>query len=143
MNMKIQIATTDKEIVQCTDVLSALRPQLNSENIVPILKGMISRGYHLIFIEEDEKAVSAAGYRFTEHLHWGKAIYIDDLTTLSSQRKKGYAKYLLDYIVQQAKAHHCQQVHLDSGLMPTRYDAHRLYLKYGFNITSHHFALNV
>ncbi|MEP7265402.1 MAG: GNAT family N-acetyltransferase, partial [Bacteroidota bacterium] len=78
-----------------------------------------------------------------EHLAWGKAIYIDDLTTHPSHRKKGYAKLLLDYVDEQAKLHGCEQVHLDSGCVPQRYDAHRLYLNYGFNITSHHFAYSV
>ena len=141
--MKIQTAKTPEEILKCTEVMQALRSQLNKENIVPILHDMMTRGYHLVFIEEDGKAVCASGYRFTEHLHWGKAIYVDDLSTLDGYRKKGYARALLDYIVAEAKAAHCREVHLDSGLTPQRYDAHRMYLKYGFNITSHHFALKL
>jgi hypothetical protein len=86
--MNIQKAISDSDIIKCTEVMSSLRPQLNSENIAVIISGMISRGYHLIFIEEHEKAVSTAGYRFTEHLHWGKVIYIDDLCTLPSHQKK-------------------------------------------------------
>jgi GNAT superfamily N-acetyltransferase len=141
--MKIHTAKTADDILRCADVMHELRPQLNSQNIVPIIEGMMTRGYHLIYIEEDGKAVCASGYRFTEHLHWRKAIYIDDLSTLEQARKKGYARLLLDFIVAEAKAQHCREVHLDSGLIPTRYDAHRLYLRYGFNITSHHFALKV
>jgi GNAT superfamily N-acetyltransferase len=141
--MEIKKAENEKDILKCTDVMSALRPQLNSQNITGIIGGMINRGYHLIFIEVDNIAICAAGYRYTEHLHWGKAIYIDDLTTLPAHRKKGYARHLLDFIVNEAKVHQCKQVHLDSGCVPQRYDAHRMYLKYGFNITSHHFALEV
>ncbi|RYF63705.1 MAG: GNAT family N-acetyltransferase, partial [Cytophagaceae bacterium] len=37
----------------------------------------------------------------------------------------------------------CQCVSLDSGQNPARYDAHRLYLNKGFNITSHHFKLDL
>src|SRR5262249_30821514 len=108
-----------------------------------ILEGMMTRGYHLVYMEENGIAVAAAGYRFTEHLHWGKAIYIDDLSTLEAFRKKGYARMLLDFIVAEAGSNQCREVHLDSGLLPSRYDAHRMYLKYGFNITSHHFAMKV
>ncbi len=139
----IQLVKKPEEILRCTAVMHALRPQLNAENIVPIISGMIDRGYHLICIEEQGKAVCAAGYRFTEHLAWGKAIYIDDLSTLPEARLKGYARELLDYICEQARRHQCREVHLDSGCVPARYDAHRLYLRYGFNITSHHFALKV
>lgn len=139
----IQPVKTAAEILRCTAVMQALRAQLNEENIVPIISGMIDRGYHLICIEENNKAVCAAGYRFTEHLAWGKAIYIDDLSTLPEARQKGYARQLLDYICEQARLHQCREVHLDSGCVPARYDAHRLYLRYGFNISSHHFALKL
>ena len=141
--MKIQTALSAEDILKSTEVMQALRPQLNSQNIAPIILDMITRGYHLIFIEEDGKAVCASGYRFTEHLAWGKVIYVDDLSTLDGSRKKGYARALLDYIVAEARTNHCQSVHLDSGCVPQRYDAHRMYLKYGFNITSHHFALKI
>jgi GNAT superfamily N-acetyltransferase len=136
-------AKTSADILACRDVMSALRSQLNDENIVPIITGMMDRGYHLIYIKENGKAVCASGYRFTEHLAWGKAIYIDDLSTLPTARRQGYARILLDFICEQARAHNCREVHLDSGCVPARYAAHRLYLRYGFNITSHHFALKL
>jgi GNAT superfamily N-acetyltransferase len=141
--MKIEIADTDNKILKCFDVLKELRPVLTQENYLSALKGFISRGYYLIYIEENGKAVAASGYRFAEHLYWGKAIYVDDLSTLPSARKKGYARLLLDFVVEEAKKNNCAQVHLDSGTNPQRYDAHRLYLRYGFNITSHHFALEI
>ncbi len=120
-----------------------LRPHLTQESFLSTITGFISRGYHLIFIEEDGKAVCASGYRFAEHLYWGKAIYIDDLSTLSAYRGKGYAGKLLKHIFEIAKQNNCDEVHLDSGCGPNRYDAHRLYLKTGFNITSHHFAYSL
>lgn len=140
---KIHLAKTEQDILKCTEVMNALRSQLNSENILPIITGMMSRGYNLIYLMDNDKVVAASGYRFSEHLAWGKAIYIDDLSTLPSARKSGNARLLLDYIFEEARNHHCVQVHLDSGCIPARYDAHRLYLRYGFNITSHHFAMNV
>lgn len=141
--MQIEIANTDEKILKCFEVLKELRPWLNSKNFLATLKGFTSRGYHLIYIQENEIAVAASGYRFSEHLHWGKAIYIDDLSTLPHSRRKGYARILIDFIVGEAKKNNCKQIHLDSGCNPQRYDAHRLYLRYGFNITSHHFALEL
>ena len=75
-------------ILRATTVMNALRPQLNSENIVPILMKMMQNGYHLIVFEASGVIAAALGYRFTEHLHWGKAIYIDDLSTIEEYRKK-------------------------------------------------------
>jgi GNAT superfamily N-acetyltransferase len=141
--MEIKIAKTSSDILKCFEVMHELRPTLSKENIIELISGMITRGYHLIYIEENNKAVCASGYRFTEHLHWGKAIYVDDLSSLPDTRKKGYARKLLDFIIDEARNNNCAEVHLDSGCNPSRYDAHRLYLRYGFNITSHHFALKV
>ena len=102
---------------------------------------MISRGYILIYVKDENGKVPAfSGYRFTEHLAWGKAIYIDDLGTVPEGLGKGYASALLNYILTLQKRMP-DQVHLDSGCVPQRYDAHRLYLKSGFNITSHHFCI--
>ena len=83
------------------------------------------------------------GYRVLNFLHSGKTLYIDDLSSLPEGRSKGYASALLDFVVEQAKQQNCQCVSLDSGQNPARYDAHRLYLKKGFNITSHHFHLGL
>lgn len=144
MSMKeIRKAESDADILKCFDVMHELRPDLATDTIVSLLKGFMMRGYHLIYIEENGKAVCASGYRFTEHLYWGKAIYIDDLSTLPDARGKGYARQMLAYIVEIAKENQCDEVHLDSGCGANRYDAHRLYLNAGFNITSHHFAYKI
>ena len=34
----------------------------------------------------------------------------------------------------------CDSLHLDSGVGPDRFDAHRLYLNHGLSIIGHHFA---
>lgn len=141
--MHIQVVKSAEDIGKCFDVMHALRPHLKEEEFAELISGMMKRGYHLIFIEENGKAVSASGYHYTEHLLWGKAIYVDDLSSLPQARKKGNARQLLHYIVNEAKQNGCREVHLDSGANPGRYDAHRMYLKYGFNITSFHFALKV
>lgn len=140
---EIKKAESEQDILKCFEVMHELRPNVTKENMVNTLTGFINRGYHLIYIEENGKAVCASGYRFTEHLHWGKAIYIDDLSTLPGARGKGYASMLLQHIFEVARRHQCDQVHLDSGCGTNRYQAHRLYLKTGFNITSHHFAFEI
>lgn len=137
-----EIESTD-DLLKVTDVMSSLRPQLHAGNIDTIIGGMMQRGYRLIYLVDGNDVKAALGFRFTEHLHWGKSIYIDDLCTLPGERKKGFARKLLDHVMAIAKDNHCNEVHLDSGCGPNRYDAHRMYLKYGFNITSHHFAMKV
>lgn len=130
------------ELLQVLPVVRALRPNVNEENIRSLIGGMMQLGYHLIYTEEDGVATAFCGYRYSEHLAWGRVIYVDDLGTLPNYRGKGYASALLERVFETARKQGLDGVHLDSGSVPARYDAHRLYLKKGFNITSFHFATN-
>lgn len=137
--MNILQATTDDHILACWDVLHALRPHLQQEQFLDLIKTQLREGYHLIFIEKDGRAVSAAGYRYLRKLFDGPIIYIDDLSTLPEARGQGHAGALLDWIIEKARQEGLNGVTLDSGHQ--RFDAHRLYLNKGFRISSHHFTL--
>ncbi len=89
--MKIQLANAEDQIVKCSDVLRTLRPHLTENELVLMVKEMWQDGFKLAFIEEDDKAVAAIGYRHLQFLYNGKHIYIDDLVTLPGYRGKGYA----------------------------------------------------
>ncbi len=138
---KVQIAQSDEQIMFCFPVLFELRPHLIKEKILTQVRRMMKEGFMLVFIEADEKAVAAAGFRFEEMLYRGKSIYVDDLVTLPEYRSKGYGAEIIDWIIDFAKKNNCEQVHLDSGVQ--RFDAHRFYLNKGFIISSHHFQLNL
>jgi ribosomal protein S18 acetylase RimI-like enzyme len=134
----IQIADSDEKILKCWQVIHLLRPHLKEAEFLELIKKMQKEKYRLLFIEEDGIAASALGFVSGINLHRGNYIYIDDLATLPNYRRKGLANALLDWVFDFAKKNKIEQVHLDSGVQ--RYPAHRLYLKYGFNITSHHFV---
>jgi len=136
-----QVADTDEKILKCKAAILNLRPHINSDDYFSIIKNMVSEGFILVFIEEDKQAVSVAGFWKEYKLHRGNSIYIDDLNTLPDYRKKGYAAIIMDWIIDYAKKNNIAQIHLDSGVH--RFDAHRFYLKKNFNITSHHFVLNL
>lgn len=138
----IKIATTEKEIASCWDVVFALRPHLTKEKFLAMIPEMQKEeGYILAYIEENNRAVAFAGFRRLQKLFSGKTIYIDDLSTLPEYRQKGYGRVLLNYIIDFAKKENLDLVDLDSG--PTRHDAHRLYLNTGFQISSHHFSMKL
>ena len=138
--MEIKIAVTDADILKCWEVLFALRPHLKKENFLRDVRTTLDDNRILIFIEEDGIAVAASVFEWGYNLYRGKYIYIDDLSTLPQARRKGYASKLLDWIFKYAIEKQIVHVHLDSGSNEGRYDAHRLYLNKGFNITSFHFA---
>jgi GNAT superfamily N-acetyltransferase len=58
-----------------------------------------------------------------------------------SERSQGYGYQLFEWLIKFSRLHHCQQLHLDSGVQ--RCDAHRFYLQRRMNITSHHLSLNL
>ncbi|MFC0184803.1 Acetyltransferase (GNAT) family protein [Pseudarcicella hirudinis] len=137
----IRIAQSKEDILKCWEVLHLLRPHLKEADFADKVMEMFSEGYQIAFIEENEKAVAAIGFRYLQMLYNGKQIYIDDLSTVEEARGKGFAGKLLDYVVNLAKEKGCQCVTLDSG--PARHTAHRLYLNKGFNIDSYHFSKKI
>ena len=139
--MEVKIAVTEEDILKCKEVIFALRPHLDEAGFVPMVKDMISEGYKLAFIEEDNKAAAAIGYRYLQFLYNGKHFYIDDLSTLPAYRGKGYASVLLDYVAAEAKQLGYGAIALDSGHHRT--DAHRLYLNKKFAIVAHHFTKKI
>ncbi len=139
--MEIKIAVTEDDILKCKEAIFALRPHLDEAGFVSVVKEMISEGYKLAFIEEDNKAAAAIGYRYLQFLYNGKHFYIDDLSTLPTYRGKGYAGMLLDYVTAEAKKLGYKEIALDSGHHRT--DAHRLYLNKKFAIAAHHFTKKI
>ena len=133
----IKTAITNQDIASCWEALSVLRPMLKEAEFVNQIKAMQQEGYILLYISDDDKVVSIAGYRFCTMLYCGKMLYIDDLSTLENSRGKGYASILLKHIYTIAKEQNCQSVQLDSG--HTRTDAHKLYFKENFTISAFHF----
>lgn len=136
--MEVKIAHSDNDILKCFKVVKELRPHLRKENFVSLVKKMMAEGYELAYIEENNIAVAAVGFRYLQLLYNGTQYYIDDLTTLPESRGKGYAGKLLDYVETLALEKGFDAVTLDSGHQ--RFDAHRLYLSKGFKIVAHHFS---
>jgi GNAT superfamily N-acetyltransferase len=139
--MQIKTAQTKEDFLKCFDVMQALRPHLTPELLLELLSKMQAENYTLIFIEENDKAISACGFRYLTTLFDGRYIYIDDLSTLLEARGKGHAGMLFDFVVEKAKSENLKAVHLDSGQQ--RFDAHRLYLNKGMKIVYHHFRLEL
>jgi GNAT superfamily N-acetyltransferase len=139
--MEIKIAKSDEDILKCRNVLFELRPHLDKNSFLPTIKEMFTEGYQLAFIEENNEAVAAIGFRYIQYLYNGKHFYIDDLITLPSHRGKSYAAKLLDHVIEKAKEKGFKTVTLDSGYQ--RFNAHRLYLNKGFTLNCHHFSKTI
>lgn len=122
----------------------ALRPAIGDEPQFATHVDQVQRpeGYRLVaaFEPPEQQALSVAGFRVGHNLPYGSYLYVDDLSTHPDGRRRGLGGRLLDWLVEETRRLECDQLHLDSGVGPTRSDAHRLYLNRGLTITSHHFA---
>jgi GNAT superfamily N-acetyltransferase len=126
----------------------AMRTHLESEEEFVRLVDDVQRpeGYRLVGAFEDgtEHALAVAGFRVLHLLAWdGHGLSVDDLVTLPEARRRGHARALLDWLLEEAPRLGCGQLHLDSAVGPTRADAHRLYMNAGLQIVAFHFARGV
>ena len=140
-DFEIIIANTDEEIDSCFSVFNILRPHISYDIFLPQVRRQQQQFYQILALRHEGIVKSAAGFRCSEFLAWGKVLYIDDLTTLVEARLNGYAEILLDWLIDYAKSHHCNSVHLDTGY--ARHSAHRLYLRKGLQLNCHHLTLDL
>jgi GNAT superfamily N-acetyltransferase len=61
--------------------------------------------------------------------------------TAEKLRSHGHGQKLFAWLVKQAKAQNCDQLHLDSGVQ--RFGAHRFYLASRMDIIAHHFSMKL
>lgn len=120
-----------------------LRPHLTDRAAYVTQIDQIQRvqGYRLVAVFEPDgpNAVAVVGFREGTSTHLGRHLYVDDLSTVSAARGRGYGRALLEWVHDEAQRHGIETVDLDSGVGEARETAHRLYFNAGFRISAHHF----
>ena len=131
-----------EKLAEVYHIFRELRPHLSDrDKFVKQIFDQQNEGYQVVGVQVKDEIVSCGGFRFITTLAWGKVLYIDDLITKNDMRGLGYGKMLLEYIIAVAKDQSCNAVHLDSGY--GRHEAHKLYLKSGFEFSCHHLSLEI
>lgn len=138
--MKIEIALTDENIMQCYPVIRELRPHVLQENFLQRVRTQEASGYRLAVCRNNNDVIAVAGFRLGENLAWGRFLYVDDLVTKADNRSLGYGTRLLSWLNDYAAREGCGQIHLDSGIQ--REDAHRFYERMGLVKNSFHFMVD-
>lgn len=139
--MNIQYATTTADYTKCFEVMKELRPHHSLESFLTVMEAMQKEGYHLLYLEDEGRMVSVAGFRFTTTLYDGLIIDFDDFVTLADGRSKGYGSMVFDHLVDIAKERGIKAIHLNSNHQ--RFDAHRFYLNKKMKIIAHHFRIEL
>lgn len=139
---RIAIASTPEEIRRCHPVMRELRVHIpGEEDFVDRVLRQQKQGYQVVFLQSDGEICAVAGYRFLETLFSGKVLYVDDLITGKRDRSRGFGGKLLDWLIEQARVHGCENLELDSGVQ--RFDAHRFYFSKRMSISSYHFRIKI
>ena len=139
--MQVKLAEIDEEVQNCFTVMVQLRPHLNREEFIAQANRQMQSGYRLAFLEDNGVIQAVAGFRILEMLSRGRFMYVDDLVTDTAARSRSYGGQLFDWLIDQAIAQGCQQIHLDSGVQ--RIGAHRFYFGKRMHISGFHFALKL
>ena len=139
--MNIQYATSVAAYTRCFEVMKELRPHHNLESFLTTMDAMKKEGYHLLYLEDEGRMVSVAGFRFTTTLYDGLIIDFDDFVTATNARGKGYAGILFDHLLGIARERSIKTIHLNSNHQ--RFDAHRFYLNKKMKIIAHHFRIEL
>jgi len=134
----VALAESDSDISACFPVMSQLRPHLIEAEFVARVRRMQRAGFHLAALTADGAVRAVAGYRYHEKLFSGRTLYVDDLVSDTSHRSRGHGARLLAWIADEARAHDCDVLELDSGVQ--RFDAHRFYFRERMRISSYHFT---
>lgn len=139
--MEINIATTDAEIASCRQLMLELRPQLNDQDFVAVVRQLMeTQAYQLVYLTEGE-VVAIMGMRIGAWLHTGTYLEIEELLTSPHRRSQGYGKHMMEWAKQYARRQGCSQLRLVSGV--AREDAHRFYASCGMVWEAKYFSLTL
>lgn len=136
----IDLPAGDPRWAAALPVLAQLRPHLDAAALAAVLSDPAA-GPAFLGAFDGDRCLGVAGWRIHALTLCGRQLYVDDLVTDESARSQGVGARMLARLVELARVHGCTRIELDSNV--TRYDAHRFYLREGFRIASHHFAMDL
>ncbi|ALM84127.1 GNAT family N-acetyltransferase [Bordetella sp. N] len=130
---------TDQDYAASFDVMRALRPHLVS---APAYAAQVRRqarqNYRVLAAWQDDQIVGLAGYRLQENLLYGPFLYVDDLVAADHARGQGVGAALIDALRQEARAHGCANLVLDTALSNAL--GQRFYFRQGLLSRGMHFS---
>lgn len=128
-------------LAKCSSLHRQLRPMLpeHGHSYAAKMQRVCSFGARMVAaLDEDGTPLGLALYRVYENTYEDLRLYIDDLVSDEQHRSQGIGSQLLDWCAAEARRLGCGYQVLDSGTWRT--EAHRLYFRQGFSITSFHFT---
>jgi GNAT superfamily N-acetyltransferase len=118
-------------------VLRQLRPHVDRATLDAILEAAQPQGLTFTAAFRGGACVGVAGWRVVDTTSVVRKLYVDDLVTDEAARSGGVGAALLAHLDGRAVELGCAVLELDSGHQRT--DAHRFYVREGFEDVSRHF----
>jgi len=140
--MTIEPASSDQQIAATFDVMKQLRPHLDRDGYVAMVRALqASDGFRLVALIDGGVVRAVAGYRYMRMLYCGQLLYVDDLVVDERVRSQGYGSRILDWLKDEARREGCAELQLISRTV--REQAHRFYFREGLGIECFHFRIRL
>ena len=140
--MTIEPAFSDEQIAATFDVMKQLRPHLDRDGYVAMVRALqASDGFRLVALIDGGVVRAVAGYRYMRMLYCGRLLYVDDLVVDEHVRSQGYGSRILDWLKDEARREGCAELQLISRVV--REQAHRFYFREGLGIECFHFRIRL
>jgi GNAT superfamily N-acetyltransferase len=105
---------SDQEIAVAFPLVVQLRTHLREDEFVATVRRQQASGYRLFGGFEEGRLVTVAGVRDAQTLSRGPHLFVDDLVTIDTERGKGHATALLQWLASEAKSRGVRRIFLDS-----------------------------
>ncbi len=102
------------EIEIAFPVVAELRPHLDLEEFVDLVRRQSEVGYELWGAFEGRAILGVIGFRSTQNLSRGAHLFVDDLVVSSTARTRGIGRALMACAEREARRHGFDGVYLDS-----------------------------
>lgn len=141
-NQDLRPIKDEIDALRCYPLMLQLRPHLASETeFLERWQAQTKAGYCLAGLFDGSIPVALAGYRVQENLVHGRFLYVDDLVTEASLRRRGNGEQLMRYLRGQARALGCGKLILDTPLSNSL--GHRFYFRCGLLASALRFTVAI
>jgi len=138
----MQIRELDlKELEMAYEVVSQLRTALSYKEFEDLIYDMRHMEYKMFGLMKGDDLITYAGVSICTNLYHKRHLYVYDLVTSKKYRGKQHGKSMLEYLQDYAKIGMCEHIVLSSSF--AKENAHKFYVKHGFEKKSYLFVKNI
>lgn len=137
MAFSIRVLTQKTEMLPQLTLIQQLSPGITEARYQTMLDDMLTHGYRMVSVWEDDLCVGVSGIWVTTKFYSGRYLEMDNVVVSATHRSKGIGKILNDFVELLAREEGCQMIMLDAYLENEK--AHVFYERSGFVKRGYHF----